>query len=410
MTTRLPLGGWCAGVFAALAFAAPIAAQLDSRWTPFVGCWVPAGGGEEAGLLCFRPAGAGVEMFNVVEGEVTAAEPFVADGVARPITAEGCTGNERVEFSEDGLRVYTRSAFTCGTESRTGTGVMSFVSPSEWIDVRSVTVSGDPVAWAQHYEMASASLIEAQGVTNPPGEDQGPGRAARMRAARGLEVAHVQEAAARIEARAVEVWVAAHETEFDLSGSELVGLADAGVPESVIDVMIAVYYPDRFVVSPEGAADEADPRMAANDYPVGYRRGYRSYLFDPFYSPFGYGRPYSRFGYSRFGYYGSGFGGYGGYGGYWGYIPATIIVEPVGSGGGEPRGRMVPGRGYTRDLGNSGASGGNSGGSSARPERSSSSGNGGGGDSGGGGGGGGGGSSSDSGSSGSTGRRAQPRN
>jgi hypothetical protein len=336
-------------------------------------------------------------MFNVVDGEVTATELVVADGVARPVTAEGCSGTERVEFSESGVRAYTRSEFQCEGESRSGSGVMSFVSPSEWIDVRSLTVAGEPVAWAQHYELASALSIESQGIEDPAGPDQGLERAARLRASRGIEIADVEEVAPRIDTRALEVWVAAHETAFELSGSELVRLADAGLPESVIDVMVAVSYPERFRISPEGAPDEAERTVSA-PYPAEYRRGYRSYLFDPFfYRPFGY-----RLGYSRFGYYGyDGFG----YGGYWGYVPATIVVQPAQPSIIERVGRMIPGRGYTRDgSSGGGSSGGSSGG--AQPSRSSDNGAGGGSSSGG--------SSSGGSSSGgggtSTGRRAQPRN
>ena len=383
-------------------------AQVDPRWAAFLGCWVPAGAPDDAGLLCFRPSGAGLEMFNVVNGAVAASEPLVADGVARPVTAEGCTGTERVEFSANGVRAFTRSEFTCGGESRGGSGVMSFVTPGEWIDVRALSVAGEPVAWVQRYEIASADLA-ALGIVDPAAGDPNLVRAARIRAAREIEVADVEEAATRLDARAVEVWVAAHETRFALSGSELVRLVDGGVPESVIDVMVAVSYPERFMVSPEGATSEAEAAAMAGGYPAGYpvgaRRGYRSYLFDPFYGGgYRYSPYYSRYGYGNgFGYYGDGFGGYGGgYGGYWGYVPATIIVQPATP---QPTGRMVPGRGYTRDT----SSGGSSSGGASPPAQSSGSGGGGGssggGDSssGGGGGGGGGGSSS-------SGRTAQPRN
>jgi hypothetical protein len=377
---------------------APLSAQQDSRWMAFVGCWVPAGAGEDAGLLCFRPSGAGVEMFTVAGGEVTATEPLIADGQARPVSAEGCTGSERVEFSEDGMRAFTRSEFECGGESRQGSGVMSFVTSSEWIDVRALTVAGDPVAWAQAYQAASGAQLAAQGVTDPAASSEELIRAARVRAARGIEIEDVEEAAGRVEARAVEVWVAAHETPFDLDGDELVRLADAGVPEGVIDVMVAVSYPDRFVLSPEGTATEADATQVVDRDPYGgYRRGYRSYLWDPFWGP---SYRYSRFGYgSPFGYYGA---GYGGYGGYWGYAPATIIVRPAPTVEVQ-RGRIQPGRGYVRD---DGSSGGGSGGT-ARPAASSGGGDGGGGGGGGGGGDGGGGGGSSGGGDG--GRRAVPR-
>src|SRR5688572_12513035 len=139
----------------------------DARWSAFVGCWLPAGGGPEAGLLCFRPSGAGLEMFNVAEGEVTGTEQVVADGTARPVTAEGCTGSERVEFSEDGQRAFTRSEFVCSGETRVGSGVMSFVTPSEWIDVRALAVAGEPVAWAQRYIVATADDLSTQGIEDP---------------------------------------------------------------------------------------------------------------------------------------------------------------------------------------------------------------------------------------------------
>ncbi len=379
------------------ALSLPGAAQeMDARWSAFIGCWLPTGS-EQPGLLCFRPSGAGVEMFNVVEGEVTAVEPLVADGVARPVAAEGCTGTERVEFSEDGLRAFTHSDFQCAGEVRSGSGVMAFINASQWIDVRSLSVGGDAVAWAQSYEPAGAAVLAAQGVVDPAAANANLVRAARIRAARDIEIADVEEAARRVEPRAVEVWVAARETEFELTGSELVRLADAGVPESIIDVMVAVSYPDRFVVSPEGAASEAERMAMADRYPPGYRRGYGSYLFNPFRDPSGF--RYSPL-YSRFGAYGyDGFGGlYGGYGGYWGYVPATIIVQPANPTP-QPRSRMVPGRGYTRDT----SSGGSSGGSGGPPASSSGSGGGDRSSSDGGGG-----SSSGDGSR-SSGRTAQPR-
>jgi hypothetical protein len=392
MNGRTGMSAFLGAVLLTGILAAPGSAQAqDSRWAAFLGCWMPAGGETDAGLLCFRPAGAGVEMFNVLGGQITAREQVVADGVARPVSAEGCIGTERVEFSGDGVRAFTHSEFQCAGEVRAGSGVMSFLDASRWIDVRSLTVGGEPVAWAQLYRAATAALIAEQGIEDPAAASQDLVRAARVRAGRPIEIADVEEVAARVDARATEVWVAAHETGFELSGSELVRLADAGVPEGVIDVVVAVSYPDRFVVSPEGSASEAELVAQAGGYPAGYRRGYGSYLFDPFRDPLGF-----RYGglYSRYGSYGYGFGGYGGY---WGYVPATIIVQPATPMEPEQRGRMVPGRGYTRDGSSSGGS--SSGG--ARPPAASS-----------GGGSSDGGSSSGgaSGGSSSTGRTARPRN
>lgn len=383
-----------------LGLALPLEAQSgDARWLPFVGCWQPIDAGEEAGLLCFRQVGQGVEMFNVVDGEIASTELIGADGTPRAVTAEGCTGFESLRFSEDGQRIFTRSELTCGDEIRAGSGVMAFVEMERWIDVRSLQIEGEPVAWVQGYELADADDLAAQGVADPAAFDPNLVRATRLRAARAIEVDDVEEAVRQSDARAVEVWVAAQEDGFELDGEELVRLADAGVPASVTDVMIAVSYPDRFVLSPEGGATASERSREA--YAAGYRPGFGAYLWDPYYRPIGFG--YYR--YAPFGYYG--YGPYPVYGGYYGYRPVTVIVEPAPDTGG----RMVPGRGYTRGASSSGGSdtaaprasvGSSPSGGSSQPARSSSGNSSSGRSSSGSG-------DSDSGSR-STGRTAQPRN
>ena len=355
MSRRKRETGLTVGALLLAALASPLQAQVgtsSSGWLPFIGCWEPLGAEGDAGLLCFRPSGDGVEMSNVVEGEVTAVESMIADGIARPINAEGCTAAESVDFSEDRRRVFTASSFVCGGgETRDGTGVMSFISPTRWIDVRSLTVDGDPVAWVQRYSAATAESLADHGVDDPAASDRAVIRSRRVAAARDIVISDVEEAADRIHSEAVKVWVATHDTEFDLSGRELVRLADAGMPEDVIDVMVAVSYPRRFAVTPEGVPQDVAERVSDAAYRSGGRVGFRSYLWDPFYAPFGYG-------YSRFGYYGYG-GGFGG--GYYGYRPASIIVVPRGDTVGRTGGRIINGQGYRGRSSSGSGSSGNSG-------------------------------------------------
>jgi len=331
------------------ALASPMWAQevqQTTRWLPFVGCWEPMGVDGDPGLLCFRLDADGVAMSNVFEGDVTAAERLVADGVARPVSAEGCSGTESVEFSQDGRRVFTASSFLCeGGEARRGSGVMSFISPTQWIDVRSLTVEGEPVAWVQRYAAATTESLNDHGLEPPSPAERAAVRTRRLLAARDIEMSDVEEAVQRLDAQAVKIWIATQESEFDLSGSELVRLADSGVPEDVLDIMVAVSFPDRFAVTPEGVPEGVVNRVAGDAYRSGARVGFRSFLWDPYYAPIGY-----RYGYSPFGYYGYG------YGGYYGYVPASVTVVPrpdVSSGG-----RIVRGQGYRGPSSGGGASSG----------------------------------------------------
>lgn len=346
--------------------ASPAQAQVtegSSQWLAFVGCWEPVGSEGEAGLLCFRPSGSGVEMSNLLEGEVTATETLVADGVARSVNAEGCSGTESVEFSRDGHRVFTASDFICGGgEARPGSGVMSFISATQWIDVRSLTVEGEPVVWVQRYAAATAESLEEHAAEDPAAFDRIGVRARRIVATRDIVVSDVEEAVQTIDPEAVKVWVATQDTEFDLDGGELLRLVDAGVPEDLIDVMVAVSFPGRFALTPEGVPQDVVDRVADNAYRSGARVGFRSFLWDPFYSRYGY----RSYGYSPFGYYGygGGLGGGlgGGYGGYYGYVPASIVVVPRDVTNGSSGGRMINGQGYRGPS----SSGGNASSGSAR--------------------------------------------
>jgi hypothetical protein len=278
-------------------------------------------------------------MSNAFEGEVTGVELLVADGVARSVSAEGCSGSESVDFSADRRRVFTASSFECeGGERRAGSGVMSFISPTQWVDVRSLTVEGEPVAWVQRYAAATAESLREHGVDDPSADTRASVRSRRLVAARDIVLSDVEEALERVDPQAVKIWVATHDTELDLNGDELVRLADAGVPEDVIDVMVAVSFPEHFALTPEGVPQGVVDRVVGDAYRSGRRVGFRSFLWDPFYAPTWY-----RYGYSPFGYYGYGYGG-GYYGGYYGYVPASIVVVPRGS----PRagGRIINGQGY----------------------------------------------------------------
>ena len=306
---------YATGFFAAallLASAVPARGQIDdNRWLPFIGCWEPVAEGSEAGLLCFRPSEGGVEMTSVVAGDVVATEQLLADGQQRPIVAEGCDGWESVSFSEDGRRAFTRSELVCGTDSRSGTGVMALVAPNRWLDVRALDVQGEKVAWVQEYALVGPNRLVEEGIDDPEEGLAMSVRPARMAAATEIGLDDVTEAAGRIDSEAVVAWIVAHQDRFDFDGDELLRLADSGVPESVIDVVVAVSYPKRFVVAPERAIAEADPEFMGRRIPIMVGYGYSPFGYS--YSPFGYG--YSPYGYSSFGFgYGYGYGYGGGYG------------------------------------------------------------------------------------------------
>lgn len=342
--------GALAALLTATGTAMASAQSADGRWLPFVGCWEAVGGEDEIGLLCFEQQDGGVLLSNFVDGEVASTEFFAADGQQRPVSAEGCEGWEATRFSTDGRRIFTETEFNCGTEEvRRGTGVMAFVAPNMWSDIRTLDVDGEPVAWVQDYRLASRDVLVEEGVEDPAADLGMAVRAARMSAAAPIDLDDVEEALQVMDPRGVETWLVAQDDELDPSADDLVRLADSGVPDQVIDAIVAVSYPEQFVVAADGDIETHTPRAT-------HYRGYMAY--SPFwrtrwglgYAPFGWAFGYDPYYYGGYGYRGYGYSyGYGGpwgyrpYGyGYYGSRPGTIIISRDGGGS------VVNGRGYRR--------------------------------------------------------------
>ena len=332
------------GAVMATAFARPLDAQQIHRWQAFFGCWTSTDPGVANSVLCFTPDGAGVEVSTVVDGEPASTESVLADGQERMVEIEGCTGFRSVEFSLDGRRVFTRSRVACADETRSNSGVMAFVAPDRWVDVRSIEIGGEPVTWMQEYRPVDPEWFYEHGIQDPSVLDHQTVLAMRLRASQPIGNVDVEEAASHIATGAVEMWVAVQPSAFTLDASEIVRLADSGMPTSLIDLMVAVSYPDRFAVSLDGAATiyEPEPEPSVVQYSIPRRRPSRSYFFDPYFisGPYRYGR----YGYPVNRYYISYWGGFPVYSV---YAPRTIVIQPR-----EPssQGRMVNGFGYSRNT------------------------------------------------------------
>jgi hypothetical protein len=339
------------------------AQQPDGRWLPFLGCWEPVDPQTHASLpgdvlVCVRATGgAETEIATIADGEVTTRR-VVANGTRREITPAGCTGWESAGWSEDGRRVFLRSELDCeGNIQRTQSGVMAWVSPTEWIDAQSVGMAGERAPRVQRFRMVTEQRTREAGFEPVGGERAQLASASRTLAAAPLDIEDVREAAGRVDREALQALLVERGEGFELSADRIAALADEGLEEDVIDLMVALSFPGVFRVNQIAMDGEFRPDPARGDRaddPYWRRR-------DPYgwYDPFDWGY-YGRYG-SRYcsgwglGYgYGYGYGGCGGNGyGYgrnpWGYgygIPVIIVRDH------DPRpnqgGRVIAGRGYTR--------------------------------------------------------------
>ncbi len=341
-TFGMPTAGGALVLTLALTLGNPpgVAAQgREAGWLPWLGCWELVGEEAEGPMLCVRPleAPGAVEMLTVATGEIVARDTIVADGVERAVSREGCDGRERWSFSGDGRRIFLRSDYVCeGGVERRATGVVAMASPGEWVDAEAIEVDGEPVTWVRRYRLAPPERAAAVGLGGIAAERGMSVRVARRAAAAGATLEDVAEASRIVHPRAVEAWIAEVGRPFEVTAERLLELADAGVPEEVIDVVVAVSFPDRFAVNAQRAPERLTPTgkmgMGRRTFPMWGLYG--AWAWDPYYA---YYSPYS-----YWGAWGARGGWYGGY--YWG--PTTIVVDRRGEG---PRhGRVVKGRGYRR--------------------------------------------------------------
>jgi len=236
---------------------------------------------------------------------------------------------------------------------RKSTGLFAMSPAGEWLDVRSVSAGANSGVRVMRYrEAASSAKLPAELTAAVQGRALAVSTA-RTAAAAPVERSDVVEAVRHVDAQVVEAWLAERGQGFAVDGKTLVALADAGVPERVIDMMVALSYPKVFAVNPSSRQGELRPP------PVDSGRVARAYAADRRLGPVAFVDPYehSLFGWSVFSPYGSFPYGYGyGYGSAYGWYPGggpVIVIRDPDGGNAAParRGRAVKGRGYTRDDG-----------------------------------------------------------
>lgn len=333
-------------VVLAVTAVVPAAVQAqDARALPFEGCWSPGEGtGPE---LCVRQTSQGLAMER--SGGAEAVTEIVPIGTQRSVERDDCSGLETARFSADGSRILMRTEYSCaGGLTRVETGLISLPDHRELLDIRSVQMGDETVAWVQYYRLDEASP--------PAGISPLTWEVSRRSAANSVSIDDVPDALDMVDAKAVEAWLAETGAPLDgLDAGALVALSEQGVPASVIDIMVAVSHPDRFALAVDGydpvvKEKAGETRSALHTRPArwGSAWGFSpwNWGYNPWdwgYSPWGWGG----FGFSPFNTGAFGFNGWApGWGGWSGWGGGVVIVPSGGSARGES-GRVVNGRGYS---------------------------------------------------------------
>ena len=346
----------------------PARAQTnDLRWEPWLGCWNlavdnlrpgdapedvagpaarhvtdrgPATTIDGAPRVCVSRTPDGARFETTVGPQTAIDQTIVADAALHPVNDGECSGTQRSEWSKNGLRLYSSAEIRCkGDAGLRNVSGLSLIAPNgNWLDIQAVTIGDRETVRVKRYSRAPDS----------------PGAARPNVAGSRLTLDEVKEAGSKVSSGALEAALIETLAGFDLNSKKVMDLASAGVPEPVIDLVIALSYPDKFViqrlaqVAPSGQATYARDPFVIGPFSTPF-----------FYDGYYYGSPYF---YEPFGYRGYAVFGYG----------PTFVVEGVDPGGrpsgsATGTGRVVNGMGYTRVTTRADA-----GSSSEPPERAAS--------------------------------------
>ena len=321
---------------------------FDTRWTPWLGCWhlweeqLDPGAqprtDEDAPQIdqtsvCITPTGGGVTLTAALRNEVLVERLLIADGIQRQVDDENCTGWERSEWSIDGQRLFTSGEIKCAdAPQRRVSGVSLLSSASRWVDIQLVTLGErQQLELRQYAPSAAPNLPGAPANVSVDATEITQARRANTEA---LVLSDVIDASEKTSPRVIESLLTETEPNLNLDADAVIALDEAGISHNVIDLMVALSYPDHFVVQRRSRGGGWSART-----PGGFGG------FGGYYDPIWYGDLYP--------YYVTPFGSRVWGSGYYpyfigGYASPFLVLPSVDVGVTSGSGRAHRDRGYTR--------------------------------------------------------------
>lgn len=311
-------------------------ADIDSRWLPWIGSWrlvsdeVDASDDKPGGAFVLRVSPGDdrntVNMKTFRDGAILFDDSIVTDGLSQQLKEKECSGWYQYSWSQTGKRLFFESKSSCPGQPPQEISGLSIINKSgEWLDVQLLQRDEDRIITIRRYSPVPDDATDAEKPTN------GRIRTARMSAATNFSIDEIVELSRRVAPEVLEAALVEYYEPFRMDSKTLVYLADSGVPSQIVDLMVALSYPEEFTVERHTLSitprnDERDEDDLRYVYPsYGYY-----YIYDPWF-PWHW-TPYT---YSL--YWG---GGWGLWPYYYPYYPSGVYRERRDSG------RLIAGRGY----------------------------------------------------------------
>jgi hypothetical protein len=321
--------------------------NLDSRWIPWIGSWRLISNVTKTGSLVeisknrleIKPGddGKSVVMKGFQDEKVLYDEKnIVVDGSRHPLKDNDCDGWYKYSWSDTGTRLLFGSEVTCSDNRlRTISGISAFTDPSEWVDIQLLVSGEDRMITIRRYRQAG----DNQSAPVPRRESH----FARVAAGTNFSIDEIIEISNKVEPEVMEAALLEMRKQFEINSDVLLRLSDAGVSPKIVDLMVAISFPEKFTIERFGAEPSEKPIPREPDTTIIYPYSWSPFgvwsYYDPFF-PWYWGSPSYLYGYW-------GWSGYYPY--YWGSSGGGGYIGSGGSGGYRVSGgRLVAGQGYSR--------------------------------------------------------------
>ncbi len=227
--------------------------KLDRRWLPWIGSWHLVSNTEttienelnEKYLLSITPGEDGkfVTMKGSRGEKVLLEEKIEADGVHRTQKNDSCSGWHSYSWSKTGKRLLFQGESDCTSGLHQAVSGISIIDGSgDWLDIQMLKTKEERTITVRRYRNVDAGVL-APGQTSAD-----PALVARVSAGTGFSIDEIIELSGKVAPEVLEAAVAEMHKPFPMNSKQILRLADAGVSAGVVDLMVALSFPDKFIV------------------------------------------------------------------------------------------------------------------------------------------------------------------
>ncbi len=273
-------------VFPALLFSG---SQVDPSLVPWLGVWsivedesaVPASGPNSTPTVEIRSTaeGKGLEISRKAMQQPEVKETLIPDGTKRPVQSDSCSGWQTSRLIPSTGTIVTSSEMDCkDAGSFTTSGMRMIVAGNQMLDILGIKVAGQIRIATRHLQFERELALSGDSLASMASAS------ARSAASAPWSVESIIQLSSSVEAAVLQAALVERNARVDLTAKVLKQLQRAGVREDVIDLLVALEYPDRFDIQRNGQVALVSRGTSSNVYyppNAGYYPGTFYGCYDP---------------------------------------------------------------------------------------------------------------------------------